>query len=248
MVYKKIKKAGGAAKKGGPNDKGNFKRNKIGQDTAKRMQDKLGDLRKQKAAARGDDDDEVKSNESDAYIDREPRTAAASARRNELVDDPFLQDASGAQDLETVEEKRLRMANDIIKEYGGAEKNDFFDQLHAKTQHEEEIMEAGDDALTRRMKMHLLEKKGKLFYTIANDFTGFAEFEKDEEEVKTDTDEKEEEKEQASHEQVIGDDQFERTFMKGHKAAITCMDWASDNKSLITGSKDCSLIKWDLET
>ena len=36
--------------------------------------------------------------------------------------------------------------------------------------------------------------------------------------------------------------------MKGHKSAITCMDWASDNKSLITGSKDCSLIKWDLES
>lgn len=36
--------------------------------------------------------------------------------------------------------------------------------------------------------------------------------------------------------------------MKGHKGAITCMDWAADNKSLITGSKDCSLIKWDLES
>lgn len=94
-------------------------------------------------------------------------------------------------------------------------------------------METGDDALTRRMKMHLLEKKGKLFYTIANDFTGFREFEAAEDEAP---------------EQVIGDDLFERTFMKGHKAAITCMDWASDNKSLITGSKDCSLIKWDLES
>lgn len=47
---------------------------------------------------------------------------------------------------------------------------------------------------------------------------------------------------------MINDDLFERTFMKGHKAAITCMDWAADNKSLITGSKDCSLIKWDLES
>lgn len=44
-------------------------------------------------------------------------------------------------------------------------------------------MEAGDDAITRRMKMHLLEKKGKLFYTIANDFTGYTEFEKDDEPV-----------------------------------------------------------------
>jgi len=36
--------------------------------------------------------------------------------------------------------------------------------------------------------------------------------------------------------------------MKGHKKAITCMNWMPDNKSIITGSKDCSLIRWDLET
>ena len=47
---------------------------------------------------------------------------------------------------------------------------------------------------------------------------------------------------------MISDDLFERHFMKGHKGAITCMDWMADNKSLITGSKDCSLIKWDLES
>ena len=102
-------------------------------------------------------------------------------------------------------------------------------------------MEAGDDAITRRMKMHLLEKKGKLFYTIASGFTGYSDFEKDE-------DEKIDGQAQTGGEQVISDDLFDRTFMKGHKAAITCMDWAADNKSLITGSKDCSLIKWDLES
>jgi len=100
-------------------------------------------------------------------------------------------------------------------------------------------MEAGDDAITRRMKMHLLEKKGKLFYKIANDWTGFADFEKES---------KEEEETKESTEQIISDDLFERNFLKGHKSAITCMDWAADNKSLITGSKDCSLIKckWKL--
>ena len=100
-------------------------------------------------------------------------------------------------------------------------------------------MEASDDAITKRMKMHLLEKKGKLFYTIANDFTGYTEFEKEaaiDEEIKETT------------EQVINDELFERTFMKGHKGAITCMEWANDNKSIFTGSKDCSLIKWDLES
>ena len=71
------------------------------------------------------------------------------------------------------------MANQIIQEYAKEEKNDFFDKLHATTQHEEEILEAGDDAITKRMKTHLLEKKGKLFYNIANDWTGQAEFERE---------------------------------------------------------------------
>jgi len=75
MVYKKIKRGaagpGQASKRGGPNDRTQFKsKGKIGEATAKRMQDKLGKLRKSKLA--DEDDDEIKSNESDAYIDREP--------------------------------------------------------------------------------------------------------------------------------------------------------------------------------
>ena len=92
--------------------------------------------------------------------------------------------------METAEEKRLRMANQIIKEYGKDDKADFFEKLHAKTQMEEEILDKGDDAITKRMKMHLLEKKGKLFYKVAQDFTGYGEFEKDD--VDGDEDEDEE--------------------------------------------------------
>ena len=95
MVYKRIKRGGGAkgaGKRGGPNDKGTFKNDKIGQDTARKMQDKLGKLRASKQNAA--DDEEIRSNDSDAYIDKEP-TKAGNSKRNELVDDPFLQDAAG---------------------------------------------------------------------------------------------------------------------------------------------------------
>ena len=196
MVYKRIKRGGAAAggednaparggKKGA--GRGQFKqrggagrgRGGIGEATAKRMQDKLGKIRQKKG---DDNDDEIASNDSDAFIDREPNNPK-NAKRNELLNDPFLTADKDEENLETVEEKRLRMAKGIIAEYAREDKNDFFDQLHAKTEHEEEIMEAGDDAITRRMKMHLLEKKGKLFYTIANDFTGYTEFEKDDEPV-----------------------------------------------------------------
>lgn len=87
------------------------------------------------------------------------------------------------------------------------------------------------------MKMHLLEQKGKLFYQIAEDFAGITN------ENQIMDDDNEEEKLAASV-----DDQFDRYFIKGHKKAITCMEWLPDNRSIITGSKDCSLIKWDLET
>lgn len=81
--------------------------------------------------------------------------------------------------VETAEEKKLRMAKDIIKEYASEKKNDFFDSLFSKTQADYQIMEEGDDMLTRRMKMHLLEQQGKLFYNVASDYTGFPEFEKE---------------------------------------------------------------------
>jgi hypothetical protein len=115
------------------------------------------------------------------------------------------------------------MASQIIKEYGKDDKADFFAQLHAKTQVEEEIMEADDDAITRRMKMHLLEKKGKLFYKVAQEFTGFSSFE---EEVDDNDNESDEEmKVDGKEEQVIDDELFDRSFMKGHKGAITTLNW-----------------------
>lgn len=88
------------------------------------------------------------------------------------------------------------------------------------------------------MKMHLLEQQGKLFYSIAEDF------------ARCDISGKEQKPEDRPEEEEapVADDQFDRYFMKGHKKAITCLEWMPDNKSLITGSKDCSLIRWDIET
>ena len=69
--------------------------------------------------------------------------------------------------------------------------------------------------------MHMLEQKGKLFYKLADDFCGNTEWETERE-----------------HEIEV-----EKVFIKGHKQAITSLNWAQDNKSIITGSKDCCLIK-----
>jgi WD40 repeat protein len=44
------------------------------------------------------------------------------------------------------------------------------------------------------------------------------------------------------------DVEYDRTFIKGHKKAITDLVWMPDNKRIITSSKDCNLIMWDIET
>ena len=85
MVYKRIKRSGNPSKIGGPNDKKQFK-NKIGEATAKKMQDKLGKMARK---GKDKDEDEIKSNDSDDYVDREP-TGGAMNKRNALLNDPFL--------------------------------------------------------------------------------------------------------------------------------------------------------------
>ena len=102
MVYKRIKRGGSSRSsevtsgRGGPNDKGQFKKrsgnNKnIGEVTAKRMHDKLDKL-KQKTKKDAGADDEIVSNDSDEFIDREPINQRHT-KRNELLNDPFLQAA-----------------------------------------------------------------------------------------------------------------------------------------------------------
>ena len=67
--------------------------------------------------------------------------------------------------------------------------------MQTKGEAEAEIFEADDDMLTRKLKYQILEKKGKLFYNIAEEYAG-------------------------------GNGEFDRIFLKGHKKAITAMEWS----------------------
>jgi type III secretory pathway component EscR len=66
-------------------------------------------------------------------------------------------DEEMAQQVETVEEKRLKMTKQIIKEYASEEKTDFFATLSAKTLQDQDILNVDDDQLTKRMKLQVLE-------------------------------------------------------------------------------------------
>jgi hypothetical protein len=57
----------------------------------------------------------------------------------------------------TAEERRLKMTKQVIREFASEKNEDFFEKLQAKATPEEQILSKDDDAITRKMKMHLLE-------------------------------------------------------------------------------------------
>ena len=182
---------------------------KIGESTALKMKEKLGQFKQKKKPVH---DEEINSVDS-------------ADEQNKLAEDPFFAAADDEKvNGETAEEKRLRLTKKIISEYAAEEKTDFFTSLVSKSTAEQEILTAEDNQITRRMKLQMLEQKGKLFYKLAADFCGNYEWEGD----------------ISDREHII---KVNRSFMKGHKQAITCLNWTQDNKYLVTGSKDCSLIK-----
>ena len=132
----------------------------IGQNTSKKMKEKLDQIKNKKRI----DDEEVQSTDSNGTFDGDENLNSQrqkQIRQNKkhlLLDDPFLlvEDAQKEQ-IETIEEKKLRMAKEVIAEYASEKKNDFFESLLSKTQADYQIVEEGDDLITRRMKMHLLE-------------------------------------------------------------------------------------------
>ncbi len=42
--------------------------------------------------------------------------------------------------------------------------------------------------------------------------------------------------------EYVGNGEFQSVFLKGHKKAITALEWSKDNKQIFTASKDCNLI------
>lgn len=71
----------------------------------------------------------------------------------------------------------------------------------AKTSTDMDIIKQDDDEVVKRMKLKMLEQKGKLFYKLSERFCGNSEWEEDQEHVI----------------------ETERIFMKGHKGAITTL-------------------------
>ena len=133
------------------------------------------------------------------------------------MNDAFLKEdlvvKKSMNNVEKVEEKRVRFTKNNISEYAADEKTDFFFTLKArKTDHE--IIKTDDNQLKKIMKMHMLEQKGKLFYKLAGDFCSPAKWEENEKDKKFMN--------------------MDRIFIKGHTQAITSLNWSLNKNYIIT--------------
>ena len=118
---------------------------KIGESTAIKMKQKLGQF-KQKTKSKAGADEEINSVDS------------ADEQNKPVGDDPFFLGVDDDQTKgETAEDKRLRLTKKIISEYAAEEKTDFFTSLVSKSTTDQDILTADDNQLTRRMKLQMLE-------------------------------------------------------------------------------------------
>lgn len=111
---------------------------------------------------------------------------------------------SDGSNVETAQEKRLRLAKEYLK------------QLENEEREKKQDMSDCEDIVGERLKNDVLEKQGKLQRTIA--------------------------------EHCVCPDKGTIKILSGHKLSLTCLCLSSDDKFIFSGSKDCSIIKWNIET
>lgn len=154
------------------------------------------DLAKRKKPRKDIDDDE------EILSDEDADSGEDTPRRK-------LEDVSTSEDeeVETPQEKRLRIAKDYLLELKAEEAARAEDRL------EEDV---GHDPIAHRLKQDILEQRGKLQKDIAKEYC-----------------------------QPTPDD---IRVLRGHQLSVTCVVITPDDRFLFSGSKDCSIIKWSIET
>ena len=86
------------------------------------------------------DEEEVESTDShgtfegDENLNSQRQNQIRQNKKNLLLDDPFLLvEEAQNEKVENAEERKLRMAKEVIAEYASEKKNDFFESLLSKT-------------------------------------------------------------------------------------------------------------------
>ncbi|KAL5014755.1 hypothetical protein ScPMuIL_009025 [Solemya velum] len=133
------------------------------------------------------DDDEIESDsDAESGVDVDPKDNYSSSE----------------EEIETVQEKKLRLAKKYLE------------QLESEEREKQEDDEIHKDIITHRLKQDLLEQTGRLHKEVADTY------EKPSDDI---------------------------CVLRGHKLPVTCVVISPDTKHVYSGSKDCSIIKWDVE-
>lgn len=123
-----------------------------------------------------------------------PRAMDEEILSDEAEEDNLANEDEFFEPEETPEEKRIRMAKDLIRQAEEAGKN--------------------PEEVSNMLNQTSLDNKGRLTVEIAHTLK----------------------------------ENYDSVFLKGHLLGVTCVVMMPDNKHCITGSKDCCLIVWDLES
>ncbi|CAM9572875.1 unnamed protein product [Ectocarpus fasciculatus] len=163
----------------------------------------------QSALAWGDDDPDAGDSDSE---DGDGGGGAGTALSKERKEVEEAKEQAEAEARETAEEKRLRLARDVLMKLDAEQR----ENREEGTDEEED--DAPGDYIGDRLAHARLEATGQLYREVAKGLQG----------------------QQISPTAV--------RHMRGHKLSPTCVVLSPDDTTAFSGSKDNSIIRWDVET
>lgn len=171
----------------------------------------------------GKGEDEVSSSDEDR---KGKKRSAATLNGGDREGSDSDSDEKEREAKETAQEKRIRLAKDYLLTLGEDEiENGRRDSDEdSESEGEDGVINRGvsEDKLARRLERERLAARGQLQRALADGLVG-------------------------CQWGVEGGLEAPKCY-SGHKLAATCVALSSDDRSAFTGSKDNSILKWDVET
>ena len=181
------------------------------------------------------------------------RTAASRSTAVKWIDEDVDEADAGLDDFfaAAVEDPKEKKKEEVEKGPSESELRISKAKEYLKRLMDEEANE--EDAVAERLQDQALRSSGRVSRKVAAnlesllDSTSSSEdSNSDEESSEDDESEEEEEEEEEEDEENLAKATVRR--YRGHQLAATCVALSHDDKNAYTGSKDCSIIRWDVET
>ena len=185
------------------------------------------------------------------------RTAASRSTAVNWNDDEDVdEDEAGLDDFfaAAVEDRKEVEKKEVEKEKGPSESELRISKAkeYLKRLMDEEANE--EDAVAERLQDQALRSSGRVSRKLASnlenvlDQTSSSESESNSDDESSDDEESEEEEEEEEESEEENSTKVTVRRYRGHQLAATCVALSHDDKNAFTGSKDCSIIRWDVET